>query len=385
MKLAYNIAVRFLKSSKGQTILIAIGIAIGVSVQIFIGSLIQGLQISLLDKTIGNSPQITVTSNTEDKLINNWNDKVDKIKKVEGTKNILVSADSNAFLKSGSNDYALLVRGFNIEDANTIYDIKNRIYEGTYPKENNEIILGRDFQEESSLKVGDRVEIVTSKGNITKVKIVGFYDFKVASINKSWAITILKTSQELFSFGDKITSIEMQTEDPFIADEMSNTIKSNMANESVEVENWKEQNEQLLSGLNGQSVSSIMIQVFVIISVLLGIASVLAITVVQKSKQIGILKAMGIKDKTASQIFLFEGAILGFLGAILGICLAIALLFMFTKFAVNPDGTPVVDIYINYKFIGFSAIIAILASTLAALIPAINSSKLSPIEVIKNG
>lgn len=385
MKLAYNIAVRFLKSSKGQTILIAIGIAIGVSVQIFIGSLIQGLQISLLDKTIGNSPQITVTSNTEDKLINNWNDKVDKIKKVKGTKNILVSADSNAFLKSGSNDYALLVRGFNIEDANTTYDIKNRIYEGTYPKENNEIILGRDFQEESSLKVGDRVEIVTSKGNITKVKIVGFYDFKVASINKSWVITILKTSQEVFSFGDKITSIEMQTEDPFIADEMSNTIKSNMANESVEVENWKEQNEQLLSGLNGQSVSSIMIQVFVIISVLLGIASVLAITVVQKSKQIGILKAMGIKDKTASQIFLFEGAILGFLGAILGICLAIALLFMFTKFAVNPDGTPVVDIYINYKFIGFSAIIAILASTLAALIPAINSSKLSPIEVIKNG
>lgn len=385
MKLAYNIAVRFLKSSKGQTILIAIGIAIGVSVQIFIGSLIQGLQISLLDKTIGNSPQITVTSNTEDKLINNWNDKVDKIKKVKGTKNILVSADSNAFLKSGSNDYALLVRGFNIEDANTIYDIKNRIYEGTYPKENNEIILGRDFQEESSLKVGDRVEIVTSKGNITKVKIVGFYDFKVASINKSWVITILKTSQEVFSFGDKITSIEMQTEDPFIADEMANTIKSNMANESVEVENWKEQNEQLLSGLNGQSVSSIMIQVFVIISVLLGIASVLAITVVQKSKQIGILKAMGIKDKTASQIFLFEGAILGFLGAILGICLAIALLFMFTKFAVNPDGTPVVDIYINYKFIGFSAIIAILASTLAALIPAINSSKLSPIEVIKNG
>ena len=385
MKLAYNIAIRFLKSSKWQTMLIVVGIAIGVSVQIFIGSLIQGLQISLLDKTIGDSPQITVISKTEDKLIDNWNDKIDRIKNIEGTKNISVSADSSAFLKSSNNDYALLVRGFNIEDADKIYDIKNRIYEGTYPKENNEIILGRDFQEESSLKSGDIVKLSTAKGNIVEVKIVGFYDFKVASINKSWAITNLETSQELFSFGDKITSIEMQAKDPFIAEEMSNSIKSSLASESIDIENWKEQNEQLLSGLNGQSVSSIMIQVFVIISVVLGIASVLAITVVQKSKQIGILKAMGIKDKIASQIFLFEGAILGFFGAILGISFGFGLLFMFTKFAVNPDGTPVVDIYVNYKFIGFSAVIAILASTLAALIPAINSSKLSPIEVIKNG
>ena len=69
MKLAFQIATRFLKSSKGQTILIALGIAIGVSVQIFIGSLIQGLQKSLVDTTIGNQPQITLTSNNEEKLI----------------------------------------------------------------------------------------------------------------------------------------------------------------------------------------------------------------------------------------------------------------------------------------------------------------------------
>lgn len=385
MKLAYSIAIRFLKSSKGQTILIATGIAIGVSVQIFIGSLIQGLQISLIDKTIGDTPQITVLSNTSDKLIADWNVKVEKIKDVEGTKNISVSADSNAFLRSENNNYAILVRGFNIEDADRIYDIKDKVYEGDYPIEDNEIILGKDFKQESSLKVGDIVELTNAEGNTAEVKVVGFYDFKVASINKSWAITTLKTSQDLFYFKDKITSIEMQTEDPFIADEMSDTIKVNLSSELLGIENWKEQNEQLLSGLKGQSVSSIMIQVFVIVSVVLGIASVLAITVVQKSKQIGILKAMGIKDKTASQIFLFEGAILGVFGAILGISLGFALLFMFTKFAVNADGTPVVDVYINYKFIAFSAIIAVVASTLAALVPALNSSKLSPIEVIKNG
>ena len=144
-------------------------------------------------------------------------------------------------------------------------------------------------------------------------------------------------------------------------------------------------NEQLLSGLTGQSTSSLMIQVFVVISVVLGIASVLAITVLQKSKQIGILKAMGINDRTSSYIFLSQGFILGVLGGILGIIFGIGLLFIFSNFALNPDGTPVVPIFINPMFIGLSGLIAILASTGASIIPALKSKKLSPIEVIRNG
>ncbi len=150
------------------------------------------------------------------------------------------------------------------------------------------------------------------------------------------------------------------------------------------MENWKDQNEELLGGLNGQSVSSIMIQVFVLISVTLGIASVLAITVVQKSKQIGILKAMGIKDRDASKIFLYEGLLLGIAGAIMGIIFGIALMLVFTKFALNPDGTPIIPLYLDYKFIALSGSIAVVSASLAALIPARSSSKLEPIEVIKN-
>ena len=125
-------------------------------------------------------------------------------------------------------------------------------------------------------------------------------------------------------------------------------------------------------------------QLFVMVSVLLGIASVLAITVVQKSRQIGILKAMGIQDRAASQIFLLQGFMLGIAGAILGVLLGLGLAFAFTKFAVNPDGNPVVPLFIDPAFIAFSASFAIVVSTLAALIPARRSSNLSPIEVIRN-
>ena len=128
-----------------------------------------------------------------------------------------------------------------------------------------------------------------------------------------------------------------------------------------------------------------MIQVFVLLAVLLGITSVLAISVVQKSKQLGILKAMGIKDKDASLIFLLQGLILGVIGAILGTALGLGLTFVFSNFVKNPDGTPLVPFYLDYTFILISVIIAIVASTIAAFVPARKSSKLNPIEVIKNG
>lgn len=385
MRLAFNIAVRFLKSSKGQTALIAFGIAVGVSVQIFIGSLIQGLQKSLINKTIGNSPHITISSNADNKLIDNYSEVTDKIKGIDdGIINLSVSADGPGLIRENDKNYSVVIRGMNLDESDKIYNIKSRIYEGREPKEDYEIIIGRELQKELGSSIGDKLQIITNKGKTDELTVTGFYDLKVASLNKSWMITTIKTSQSLLSLEDKVTGIEMQVNEIFKADEIASGIESKL-DSSLKVDNWKAQNAELLSGLNGQSVSSIMIQVFVLIAVVLGIASVLAITVVQKSKQIGILKAMGIKDSTASLIFLFEGLLLGVIGAILGLALGLLLSLMFTKFALNPDGTPVVELYIDYGFIGISALIAVISATIAALIPARRSSKLNPIEVIKNG
>lgn len=385
MKLPFKIAVRFLKSTKGQTALIALGIAVGVSVQIFIGSLIQGLQKSLINKTIGNSSQITISSNSSDKLIDNYNAIVDKIKNSDDRiKNLSIVSDGPALIKSDSKTYSVLLRGMNINDSDKIYNIKSSVYEGTIPKNDLEILVGKDLRDELSLNTNDKVDVITNSGKLKTLTVTGFYDLKISTINKSWLLTDLSTVKNLFSTGNKVTGIEMQVTDVFKADEIASNITAELDNNMVKVDNWKAQNASLLSGLNGQSVSSYMIQVFVMISVVLGIASVLVVTVVQKSKQIGILKAMGIKDTHSSLIFLFEGFLLGIMGAILGVILGLGLSYIFTKFAINPDGTPVVELYINYKFIGISALIALLASTLAALIPARGSSKLNPIEVIRN-
>ncbi|MDD2591817.1 MAG: ABC transporter permease [Erysipelotrichaceae bacterium] len=386
MKFSLQMALRFLRSSKGQTLMIIIGIAIGVSVQIFIGSLIQGLQKSLVDTTIGNASQITITNDRDDKLIDDHKMLMDKIKTTDDDIiNITAVYDSATFLAIDNESQSLLLRGFDIDTADKIYDIYDRIYLGKAPIKDNEIILGKQLQEKYDLSLNDRIDILTVDRVDQVFTVVGFFDFKVTSLNTNWGITTLTTSQTVFD-SDGITAIEMQVDEGsvFEADAIAAKIAEQLYDYDLKIDNWKDANQQLLSGLQGQSVSSYMIQVFVMISVILGIASVLAITVLQKSRQVGILKAMGIKNKVAGQIFLFEGFILGFLGAVLGILFGLGLAYSFTIFAVNPDNTPVVNLYIDWRFIFISGIIAMIASTLAAAFPAIRSSRLNPIDIIRN-
>ena len=387
MKLAFKSAFRFLFSNKGQTILIALGIAVGVSVQIFIGSLIQGLQKSLIDTTVGSSPHVTLIPDGDNKTIDKWEDIIEKLRPVAKSINVASpTASFPGFVEINGNTEPILLRGFVISKADEIYKVKKMLYEGKLPEEANQVIIGRDLKDSMKIKIGDNINILTPFSKKQEMKVCGYFDLKVSSINQSWIISDLYTVQELFEANNGITAIEIQVEDVFKADEVAEKISGELTVfKNIRVTNWKDQNQQLLSGLQGQSISSIMIQVFVLISVLLGIASVLAISVLQKSRQIGILKAMGVKDSVSSMIFLLQGLILGVIGGILGIAMGLLLAYSFEAFAVKPDGEPVVALYINYSFIGISAGIAILSATLAALFPAIKSSKLTPVEVIRNG
>lgn len=385
MKLAFSIALRFLRSSLGQTFLIALGIAIGVSVQIFIGSLIEGLQVDLVDTTIGSQSQITITSTNDEKRIADYASVLDTVSDdFSGVQHVSPVAEGQALINHEEENYSILFRGLDFEASEGIYGIEEKLAEGELPTAENEILLGLNLQEEAEIAVGDEVEILTNIGEPQTAVVTGTFDLENANLNTTWVLSMIETAQTLFEYGDEITSVEMQAGDVFAADTIAAQMQDTLDGE-LEVSNWKDENQALLSGLEGQSYSSYMIQIFVMISVLLGIASVLAITVVQKSRQIGILKAMGIRDGSSSLIFLFQGMLLGIAGAILGTGLGLGLTYAFSEFALNPDGTPIVPLFINPNFIALSAGFAIVVSTLASLIPARKSSKLDPIEVIRNG
>ncbi len=388
MMLPFKIALRFLKSSLGQTIGIILGIGVGVSVQVFIGSLITGLQASLVDKTIGSSSQITVKMKEDDQYIEDYAEYIAYIETLPNIASVATTLDANSVLFTENKP--VIVRGTDLADSDAIYKLSDKLVRGRLPAADYEVVIGESLFAELGYALGDTIDIYnppTGSGADEHkfVTVVGTFDFQVALTNDTLIVTTIPTVQDILNVGDVVSSVITQLDEVFDSDLDAASIAAFIADDAVEVIDWKTQNESLLSGLNGQTASSLMIQVFVTLSVVLGIASVLAITVLQKSKQVGILKAMGIKDSQASFIFLSQGMILGVFGAITGLLIGLGLLYSFTTFALNADGTPVVPLSIDPGFMALSALIAFSSASLASFIPARKSTKISIIEVIKNG
>ncbi|MCD4826432.1 MAG: FtsX-like permease family protein [Acholeplasmataceae bacterium] len=408
MKLAFNIAWRFLMSAKKQTIVIVLGIAVGVSVQVFIGSLITGLQKDLVDTAIGSTSQLTITSDidrtveitdtisldlpviTDEQLIDDIRAFSPEFNSVTETLSVI------GFVEKEGIEKQVVFRGLDLDNAEGIYKFESeeKITYGRLPSADDEIMLGIGFlseYEENNIELFDENNPITidirrqGSTEVDVFKVVGFFDLGVQALNNAWGIGTLDGARNIYGISTYvISSIEMQLNEPFLAEELALDIDRTLDN-TYTTSNWMVEQASLLSGLQGQSISSLMIQIFVIIAVVLGIASTLAITVIQKSRQIGILKAMGLRDKDASLVFLFEGTILGVFGAIAGVLLGVGLSVLFVTFAVDSTtGDPVVPLFIDPAFIALSAGIALFASILSALFPALRSSKMTVIEVIRN-
>lgn len=388
MSINFKIASRFMKSNKAQTTLISLGIALGVAVQIFLGLLINNLNDNLLNKTIGSSSQITITSqNKEDKIIKDYGNIVEDIKSNEGNTitDLLTILDTPALVNNGDSNESILVRGLNYSEDNDIYDIKNKITEGEFPTNNGDVLIGTGVSDSLNLNVGDEFTLITSNNNETLVKVSGIVDMQVKALNDSWALTSLESAQNLFNQDNSITTIEMKIDMDKIFD--ADTIAANISTyipENLNITNWKEDNGSLLDALSGQKSSSLTIQVFIIISVTMSIAGVLAISVLQKSKQIGILKAMGIKNKAAASIFLLQGLIFGVIGTTIGTVLGITLFKIFNIVVKTSDGSPLVPGNMYFGFIAISALLSIASSIIAAGVAARKSLKLDPMDIIRN-
>lgn len=379
--LPLKIAFRFLISNSWQSLLIILGMAVAVSIQVFVGLLISSLQFSLVDTTVRNMPQITITSGNSVPSISGWTEITDKIQRTGLVTAVSPAAGWQATTYKSEQSIPLIIKGVNFEEADRIYNFKKALYSGEIHSGSREVIIGRELAEELELGLGDKLTVTTPDGAEIIFTVTGLYDLGSASVNKSWVITNMRTVQQLFDLPGRITTIEMTVSDVFAADTTAAILEKELNNGNLKIDNWKDQNRDLMEGLRSQGISSIIIQFVIIISVIIAISSVLAITVMQKSRQIGILKAMGITDLDASLIFIYEGLLLGLIGSVSGVALGLGILYVFDKFFSNSAITIIID----FGFVFISWLIALSASTLAGLFPARKSLHLNPIDVIREG
>ena len=324
----------------------------------FVGLLIDGLQAGLVEQTVGNSPQITVRSAEENVTVSRWEETVTGIRWLSGVERVGVTASANAFVRKGNDSVPVLFRGLDSVALADIYRITEGIYLGEPVQSSGDVAIGRTLSEKLSIGVG--------------------------AIDGSWVVANLRTAQSLLGFGDRVTSVEARVSDVFQADAIAAGVSRLVDSDALEVTNWKDENGQLLNALESQSLSNNIIQAVIIVSVAIAIASLLSITVLQKRRQLGILKAMGIKDGSASLIFLFQGLLIGAMASVLGIAVGLGLLYSFSMFATT-GGESIIDFTVSPLFILRSLAISLFASALAGLVPAGRSLRLNPIDVIREG
>jgi len=190
--------------------------------------------------------------------------------------------------------------------------------------------------------------------------------------------------QNLIGFGDKVTGIELAIDDPFQADVISEQISSALSGEKLSLSNWKGQNQLLVSAMVGQKLVTIVIQFFIMLATIISIINTLTINVFQKSKQIGILKAMGLTNFSSSLVFIYQALLLSLVGITLSLGFLVVFLRGFNKYIVTAQGVPVVNVIVDYRFIVLSVLIFLGASMSTAILPALRCIKLNPIEVIKH-
>jgi len=395
----WMIAMRFLLRGRGQTLLIVLGIAVGVAVQFFLSALISGLQVSLIENTVGSSPHIQVLP--ADRLpvragpgvsgqnrdygrvliderteIHSWQQYVNDLKRDPRILRAAPVANGQGFIERGSAVDAVVVKGLVAPGGLDIYKIRDKTVSGIPELTSDNALLGRRIAERLTLAVGDKFFLRNDRGDRVFLRVGGIFDLGAAAGNELVALSMDRV-RSLFAISG-VSAVEAQVRDVFAAEAIAREYGRQY--ERVKLESWQEKNRELLTGLRSQSTSSVTIQFFVIVSISLAIASVLGIAAVQKQRQLGIVKAMGATDRSASRIFIIQGVILGGVGSVLGLALGLLMGWGFVVGTGAPFG-----LEISARTLFTPIVLALLAAVVASTVPARRAAQLSPIEVIRNG
>ncbi len=242
-----------------------------------------------------------------------------------------------------------------------------------------EAIVGKELAADLGVRAGDRLTVQTGLVS-DSVRVTALVDLGVKDLNRRTVIVPLRAAQNLLGLPGGATSLDLTVKDVWSAQELASDLRQQFP---YKIESWQESNAQLVSALNAQSVSTALIRGVVLVVVVLGIASVLVVSVVQKRREIGILRAMGATRGQILRLFLVQGAVVGALGSALGIALAVLMIWLFTTFVRGSDGLPLFVIGLPLATAVQVALIATVCGVLAAVAPARRAAALDPAQAIR--
>ena len=407
-----RVAMRFLREGRMQSLLIIVGVAAGVAVVTYISALIAGLQANTLDKTLGAQAHLSI-SPLEDRVLRareplpagtsvlqqtqaraqrarsvaEWQSLLPHLQALPGVQAVSPMVLGAGLALRGQAQKSITLMGVELDRYDPIVHLRSKVVAGRARLGPGEAIIGVELAHDLGLRVGDRLTLATSAtasgtaiGDDT-ARVTALVDLGVRELNRRTVIVPLRAAQSLVGLPGGATHIELALRDVWAAP----TLAAQLAQRwPYRVESWQDTNASLVSALNAQSISTGLIRaVVMVVVVVLGIASVLVVSVVQKQREIGILRAMGATQGQVMRVFLLQGAIVGALGSVLGVLLALGLIAAFTTFVRGSDGLPLFSISLAPGLALRIAALATVCGVLAAVAPARRAAQLDPALAIR--
>ncbi len=399
MWIEWTIATKFLREGKAQSALILVGIAVGVAVIVFLTALITGLQANIIDRTLGTQAHIKVQPTEEAnrilppvdgsvhlvleskraqrlRSINNWQqvrDTLDTLPQVTAVSPVI---SGPAFARRGEALQSVALIGIDAARYRRIIPIQNDIVAGVFRVGAGDAVIGKQLAADLGLRVGDKLRLDGGQGRESVVNIAGLFELGVRELDTRYVYLDMKQAQSLLNLPGAATVIDITVDDIFSAQAVAARIARLTG---LKAESWMETNGQLMNALRSQSLSTQMISAFVALSVALGIASVLSVSVVQRTREIGILRAMGTTRGQMLSVFLMQGALFGLAGSLLGGMAGYGMVAAFNSF-----GPKLFFIPINPWLLVAAAALATVAGVISAAVPARRAARLDPVEAIRH-
>lgn len=414
-RLELHIAWRYLRSRRGSRLLslismIAIGgVIVGVSALILIIGVMNGLQKDLREKILIGSPDVRVLTYGEDLAMTGWDTTVKVVERWPGVVAAAPFVHTQAGINAGSNySEGVFVMGIvpSEPDLREVTSIRRTARGGDFTFRDshggrNGVVLGSRLAARLNVAVGaDSVTLIslgsakvspvtgTLAPNILKYEVTGIFETGMYEYDNSYVIMALSAAQELAQLGPAVTGIEVKTVDRWGAPRVARSLADTLGF-PYRTEDWQQQNSSLFQALRLEKLGMTVILLLIVLVAAFNIVSTLTMVVTDKTREIGILKAMGMSARSIKRIFFAQGVVIGLVGTLSGLVVGLIAADSVDRYRLIPldpavyfiDHLPIDSRPLDVALIVFASL-AIAA--LATLYPARQAARLYPVEAIRH-
>jgi len=407
MRFELSVAVRYLRARRKQTFLsvvsfIAIlGFILGVMALIVALALMTGFQEDIQTKILGTSAHVMVYS-SHARGINNYN----RIMKIVRSEPSVVSVSPVVYGKvmiySAGGANGIIVKGIDPFQEGKVSDLAAKLDPKVLAKLKNPgqdrdgIVLGEDLADSVHVESGDFVTLVSPDSMLSplglmpkfkKFKVLGTFHSGLYEYDTSWALVSLDTAKRLFSLGDSVSLIEGRVRDIYGAEDIAHDLQKKLGSSYV-TDNWIHQNKSLFSAMKLEKIMLFITIALIVLVASFNVISTLVMMVLEKTRDIAILLAMGCTSRQIMRIFMLQGILIGVAGTIIGAILGVTGSYIMDHYRViqlplDVYFIPYLPFHVRPIDFGLVTLTALAISFVSTLYPALRASRVNPSEALR--